>query len=457
VCDTFVALADATSDGSVILGKNSDREPNEAHEVVLVGAGDHSPGGALRCTYIDIPQVARTNAVLLAKPYWIWGAEMGSNEHGVVIGNEAVFTKVAHEEAPGLIGMDLLRLGLERAASASEAVEVITALLAEHGQGGNCGHTGELRYDNSFIVADPRAAYVLETAGRDWAVQQVTTARSISNAITIGGEFDAASPGLVATAVERRWTRTPDDFDFGRCYSDTLYTRFSDARSRQCRTTDRLAARRGTLDVAAAMALLRDHGTDASDAAHGWSPSRGPVAGLLGQSVCAHAGFGPVRISQSTGSWVSHLAPDGTFTHWVTATSGPCTSVFKPVWFDSGVPATGPRPTGTYDPTTLWWSHEDLHRTTLVDYAARLPLYSDELLELEARLRADAAAAATPEERRACSEAAFADAAASETRWLERVRGTGSRTDGPGLFGRAWRSFDRAAGRVSGQPSARRT
>ena len=314
MCDTFVALGDATTDGSVILGKNSDREPNEAHEIVLVEATDHAMDAVVPCTYLQIPQVARTHAVLLAKPYWIWGAEMGANEHGVVIGNEAVFTKVPHETEPGLIGMDLLRLGLERAATASEAVEVITSLLAEHGQGGNCGHTGELRYDNSFIVADPTGAWVLETAGRDWAIERVTTTRSISNAITIGATFDRSSERLVSHAVEKGWARDRDDFDFGRCYSDFLYTRFSDARARQCRTTDCLTAGRGQIDVATTIELLRDHGDERADAAHGWTPARGPVGGLLGQTVCAHAGFGPVRISQSTGSWVSHLAPDGTFT-----------------------------------------------------------------------------------------------------------------------------------------------
>ena len=448
MCDTFVALSDATSDGSVIMAKNSDREPNEAHEVVLVPSADHAAGSTVRCTYIEIAQAPRTNAVLLAKPYWIWGAEMGANEHGVVIGNEAVFTKVPHESEPGLIGMDLLRLALERAATAAEAVDVITTLLAEHGQGGNCGHTSELRYDNSFIVADPGGAWVLETAGRDWAVQRASSTRSISNAITIGHDYDRASGGLVARAVEKGWAKSPVDFDFGRSYSDLIYTRFSDARTRQCRTTDRLDGRRGSIDVASAIALLRDHGTDSADAAHGWTPARGPAAGLLGQSVCAHAGYGPVRISQSTGSWVSHLAPDGTFTHWVTATSAPCTSVFKPIWFDGGAPSTGPRPGATYDSRSLWWQHEDLHRATLHDYAALLPLYGSELIALEADLRRDAAAAHTPDERRRCTEGAWAAASAAEARWRETVRTASSRSSAPGLFGRAWRSFDREAGRL---------
>ncbi len=254
MCDTFVALSDATADGSVILAKNSDREPNEAHEIVLVAGADHPDSALVQCTYREIAQVPRTHAVLLAKPYWIWGAEMGANEHGVVIGNEAVFTKVPHEQEPGLIGMDLLRLGLERGSTAAEAVDVITDLLAEHGQGGTCGHTRDLRYDNSFLVADAGEAWVLETAGREWAAQRVTSSRSISNAITIGASFDRGSDGLVGHAVQQGWCRGPEDFDFGRCYSDLVYTRFSDARRRQCRTTDCLTERSGRVDVAAAIA-----------------------------------------------------------------------------------------------------------------------------------------------------------------------------------------------------------
>jgi dipeptidase len=139
MCDTFVALSDATADGSVILGKNSDREPNEAHEVVLVPAASHRARDTVRCTYIEVPQVPHTHAVLLAKPYWIWGAEMGANEHGVVIGNEAVFTKVPHEEQDSLYRDGPAAAGPRRRTSASEAVDAIVALLAVHGQVGGAG------------------------------------------------------------------------------------------------------------------------------------------------------------------------------------------------------------------------------------------------------------------------------------------------------------------------------
>lgn len=43
MCDTFVAVTEATADGSVILGKNSDREPNEAQPIVHLPAADHEP------------------------------------------------------------------------------------------------------------------------------------------------------------------------------------------------------------------------------------------------------------------------------------------------------------------------------------------------------------------------------------------------------------------------------
>src|SRR5690606_6135752 len=112
------------------------------------------------CTYVSIPQVASTHAVLICRPYWIWGAEMGANEHGVVIGNEGLPARAGIPDVPALTGMDLIRLALERATTAAGAVEVITRLLEEHGQGGNCGHIKPAYYHNGFMVADHREAFV---------------------------------------------------------------------------------------------------------------------------------------------------------------------------------------------------------------------------------------------------------------------------------------------------------
>lgn len=63
----------------------------------------------LQCTYIQISQVEQTHAVVLSKPAWMWGAEMGANDQGVCIGNEAVWTQEPVTPGEALLGMDLVR------------------------------------------------------------------------------------------------------------------------------------------------------------------------------------------------------------------------------------------------------------------------------------------------------------------------------------------------------------
>jgi secernin len=106
----MVALGNSTVDGKVYFAKNSDRQPNEPHILIQNPIRHYSPGAKLKCTYIDIEQVEETFAVLLLKPSWIWGCEMGCNEFGLNIGNEAVFTREKYGD-PCLTGMDMIRLG----------------------------------------------------------------------------------------------------------------------------------------------------------------------------------------------------------------------------------------------------------------------------------------------------------------------------------------------------------
>lgn len=441
MCDTIVAIGPATADGITVFGKNSDREPNEAHHLLLAQAADHPTGSRVKCTYIDIPQVTHTHGVLLAKPFWIWGAEMGANEHGVAIGNEAVFTKVPyHKQNDVLLGMDLLRLGLERGATAREALDVILELMGQYGQGGACGFRRGTFYHNSFIIADPREAWVLETAGQHWAAKRVSGVYSISNCLTIGNEWELASPDLVTHAIERGWCKSRDDFHFARCYSDFIYTTFSYSRQRRARTMKLLEAKRGELTPASFMSVLRDHGEDADER---WRPDRSP---LTGATVCEHASLGPIRGYGTRGSMVSRLHP-GLSTHFCTGTSAPCTSLFKPLWLDATLPDLGPVPTGIYDPETLYWRHEQLYRSTLHDYDTRIKLYQGErdVLErefVEGALSGDYRSVA---ERSAYSAKCFADADAAEVAWLKRVCSSKVRRSRNWLYALAWRQFDRQA------------
>jgi secernin len=394
-CDTMVVVRP----GSVLFAKNSDRDPNEAQFLDWQPRLTHPAGSTLRCTWIEVAQVRETNAVLLSRPFWMWGAETGANEHGVMIGNEAVFTRQRYARS-GLTGMDLLRLALERAATAGDAVAVITELLAQYGQGGGCGHEDRgFTYHNSFVIADPGGAYVLETAGRLWAVERVEAgARSISNGLTI--EPFASKQG------------------------DRLKTAVSACRIRQPRTQALAGAAAGPGDL---MAALADHG----------GRSAFPYYALLNGAMaapCMHAG-GVAANSQTTASWVAELAPGGA-RHWVTATAAPCTSLFKPVRAGSPLDL-GPEPSDRYDPAALWWRHERLHRLAMRDPAAAFPLFQPERDQVQLRWLAE-----PPE-----PAAAFAEADELLARWTAAVTAQiGDRDTRPAWARRYWQKRAERAG-----------
>src|SRR4029079_8699126 len=117
----------------------------------------------------------------------------------------------------------LVRLGLERGRTAREALHVISELLEAYGQGG-CPRVGRVApcYDNSFIIADPAEAWVLETSGRRWVAKRVQDVCSISNVPTIEETWDEASPHLVEHARAQGWwdPSARRRFSFAHAYGD---------------------------------------------------------------------------------------------------------------------------------------------------------------------------------------------------------------------------------------------
>jgi len=450
MCDTVIATGEATADGTIILAKNSDREPNEAQVLTYVPRTKHEPGSVVKCTYVKVPQVEETYEVLLSRPFWMWGCEMGANEFGVAIGNEAVFTKEPYTKGPSLTGMDLARLALERADTARKALDTVIELLETYGQGGNGGFRKKLYYHNSFIIADPNEAWVLETAGKFWVAEQVRGIRTISNGLSIGSEWDLASPGLVEHAIEKGWCRSRDEFHFARCYSDFLYTRLDGCRIRRQRSTELLEAQKGHVTVETMLGILRDHGPRAVN-----NPRWHPGKGLVMDALCVHASLLPTQPSQATGSLVAHLAPDLP-TYWVTGTSTPCTSIFKPVYLrGAGLPNLGREPTGLYDPESLWWTHERLHRAVIRDYPTRMPMYREERDAQEAQFLSEAAEMyekyrrVSPEERArplaAFTKSCFKRAAVATDAWITVVSSAPRRRRPSTSFSLAWNVFNRRA------------
>jgi hypothetical protein len=284
MCDCLCALPTAAPTDVTVFAKNSDRPPLEPQVVEW-----HPPRQerATRATYVEIPGHDRpTIGFVGSRPSWMWGVEHGVNEAGVAVGNEAVFTTSDPTVAPdALVGMDLVRLALERAPDASAAVEVITSLIEVHHQGGS-GHDPagghDFRYWSSFLVADPTVAFVVETSGDRWDVERVADRRAISNRLTIPA-FDAAhrdtDPGL-APMIDPRWEASRARLEAGR------------------------------FDVDAARTHLRSH-----------------VGGADGWTICMHV----AGLEATTAALVAELPSGGSPPVARFLLGSPCRSVFVPV------------------------------------------------------------------------------------------------------------------------------
>ncbi|MEM2637095.1 MAG: C69 family dipeptidase, partial [Candidatus Korarchaeota archaeon] len=257
MCDILVATPDVTKDRHMIFAKNSDRDPNESQALEFIPAMEHNEE-KVKLTYVEFPQVKKTYSIIISRPWWIWGAEMGANEFGLCIGNTAVFTKEPRQKK-GILGMDLIRLALERTKSAKEGLEFIISVVEEYGQGGSGSHEHEMVYHNSFIICDPEEAYVLETAGQHWAWKKIKGVYSISNALTIEKEMDATSEHLVHNAIKKGWCKCDRDFSFAKCYSDWFYTHFAHGRERRAYTISELKKIEGKVTMEDILRILRSH------------------------------------------------------------------------------------------------------------------------------------------------------------------------------------------------------
>jgi dipeptidase len=379
MCDTFIALPSVTGTKNLIFGKNSDREPNEAQAIIRFPRMKHSTK-TLQCTYIEIPQVEETFEVILSKPFGMWGAEMGVNEYSVTIGNEAVFTKVKFNKSNnGLTGMDLLRLALERSKSAKGALNCITDLLKIYGQDACGGYENkDFFYHNSFIIADSQEAWLLESAGGEWVAEKVKGFRSISNGLTIGEDYDLISENAIAFAQEKGWYKT-GKFNFMKAYSDPLMSWASGCKIRQKTTS--LGANQADFSVKSAIEILSSH--------HLSEPNFAPHKAST-HDVCMHT-TSLLNPSHTVGSMIVEIRPDEQPTIWLTGTSNPCLSIYKPFFLGKNciLNENLPTPDAQFDKKSLWWISERLHRLGNLNYKALQTISQEEKQKIQADFLAE--------------------------------------------------------------------
>ncbi|MDX1388464.1 MAG: C69 family dipeptidase [Acidobacteriota bacterium] len=373
MCDIVVALPDVTATGRVIFGKNSDRPAGEC-QVLVDSADERRRGDRVSCAFVSVPDVTDPRHTVGCRPYWCWGYETGMNDAGVVGGNTAVYTRSFWEEenrkTSGLTGMELLRLGLERGATAAEVVHVIAGLLAEFGQWGPAvvGKTSpDACYENAFLIADPGEAWILETSGRRWVARRHRSGvAALSNQLTIRKDWTDGSEDLLDHAVRRGWWKEPDGaLDFALAYSDHEHYARQVSHIRWSRSQRLLREHAGSIDVGTVMRILRDHYEDTF--------LEGPQFDVFRPdflTLCMHDSPAAFTWGNTATSVVVVLDPDAPASSplWC-GYQPPCSSVYLASSLAAGFPPEVSRPGGAglrsespatvepdrFETGSLWW------------------------------------------------------------------------------------------------------
>ncbi len=369
------ALPGATAGGQVVFAKNADRPQDESQPLVMRPRASHRAGEAFHCQFVSVPQVGTTWRHVGSRPWWCVGYEHGFNEHQVVIGNEALPSKLGFAKEPKLVGMEVLRLALERARTAGEAVDVITGLVEAHGQGKFENATGVRTYDNIYLCADPREAYVVECVGHEWAVKRVPGAAALRQApgvraqgggaskgpATAGGFASISNIGMIgrdanrvskgAKSLATREGLYEPGFGGGFSFADAFADRenSSSGTARQCRSFALLGKAAGGIDAHTMMATLSDH-SDGATPDEAWAEDvRGPV------SLCVHR-----RTLENPGttaaSLVADLCANGSRlpVYWCGLYS-PCMTLFYPVFIEGDLPQSLSIGGQSSSPDSPWW------------------------------------------------------------------------------------------------------
>jgi secernin len=318
-CDMLVALSRATRDGSTLFGHNCNRPAGEDLVLLRVEGRGFAPGERVQAGTLALPQVRRTWTVLASRCPGQWGYQHGINEKGVSIGLTTIRTK-RRAATDALTGPDLVRLGLERAASARQAVDVMTDLASRYGQG-----LPEAEIDPAFLVADGHEAFVIEMFGSHWAMQHVGEVRAVSDICHLRQDWDHLSHGLADLAITQGWwPANGSKLDFAGAVAHRSEEDRSSMR-RWGRATLLLEQFNGQIDQSLLRRVLGDHFDGCADEVDPSSTTRAESAATL----CRHGATASVL--RTAASLITQTRGDDALPIAWYSFGPPCTSVYFPL------------------------------------------------------------------------------------------------------------------------------
>jgi dipeptidase len=359
-----VALGRVTVDGHTLFAQNSDARPDACQVLQSVPAHEHALGEKVPLHGLELPQARQTFTVLGSQPVGAWGFQHGVNEHRLAIGCGSLRTRLSTER-PTLSGCDLVRLALERTRQATRAVEFILDLVERHGQRDADGG------DASFLIADPSEAFLVETAGSHWVLQEIGQVRAVSDLSTIHQDWVRIGRGLAGRAIEHGWWPADGSkLNFAEAIAPDPIGRDSALR-RWGRATYLLEQQSGHIDACFLRRLLSDHYEGMRDESDPQGAGAGPYP------LCQH---GPARATVA--SMVAPLVADEHTPALAWCCFGPpCLGVYFPVFLAAELPA--PLCTGGAQAThdSLWWRTQQLtqHLRSNPDQAAEVCAAFDRL------------------------------------------------------------------------------
>ncbi len=376
--DMVVALGPATVDGQTLFGHNSDRSWQERQSFCRVPGREFAHGE--KVAGLGLPQARHTYTVLAAQSEDCWGYTQGINDQGVALGCGALRNKIPCT-GPGLLETDLVRLILERSRTARQGVDLLTDLVGQHGQGNRPGPDATRdEGGGSFLIADAKEAFAVETAGRHWVYQEISEVRAAGNACIIRQDWDRISPGLSDYVSSQGWWKCDGSkLDFAGAVTENPMGHASGLR-RWGRATLLLEQQNGHVDSSFVRRVLSDHYEGTSFEVDPLASVQGPVP------LCRH-GMGSNSLATAT-SMVAQIGGRSNALNIVWCALGPpCTSTYFPLFLESDIPELFAGRTVAAE--SLWTRSIHLNEQLQAD-PERRGLVRETLGRLQARLDQDA-------------------------------------------------------------------